>query len=111
MAPDKYYILRRVFKSDALLGGNGLAGASPGAVALERPGQIRDDQKQRQSRKEYCKDNFLHYILMIMVVIRGRPFGFGRLALQPPQPRMSGLLQVDFPACSPSVVQTGETLL
>jgi len=31
MAPDKYFVLRRAFKSAAVLGGNGLADASLGA--------------------------------------------------------------------------------
>ncbi len=101
MAPDKYYILRRVFKSAAILGGKDLAGASPGALASERPGQIRDDQKQHQSRQEYCKDDLLHYILMITNVISGRPFGFVRLALQPPQPDLSGLHKWISPPADP----------
>lgn len=40
------------------------AGLSRRARSLECPRQIRDDQEQRQSHQQYCKDDLLHYILV-----------------------------------------------
>jgi hypothetical protein len=85
--------------------------ASPGAGALERPGQIRDDQEQRQGRQQYCKDDLLHSSLITTIVISGRPFGFFGQASRLPEPNTSGLLQADFSACSTSLLQGGKALL
>ena len=61
MAPDTNYVLRRDSIAAASTGGNGLAGSAPlRRGALERPGQVRDDQEQRQGRQQNCKDDLLH---------------------------------------------------
>jgi len=92
MAPDTNYVLRRDSIAAASTGGNGLAGSAPlRRGALERPGQVRDDQEQRQGRQQNCKDDLLHSNLIIAIVMSGRPFGLAGQTSRLPEADTSGL--------------------